>query len=167
MRHIVNIVVVGLFAAGTLPASTNSPITGTYATFDMPAAELPAGCVPSDLSPKEKTSRPLVLSAEQHIRAFCEEDLHGLLDYAATKEMFILCFKEKNEVGIYGWRLASPESANALFTKASAKYEERAADMKLWVNNEIVVLLWRDKGVTDACFQTFQEHVARTINKTQ
>lgn len=160
-------IVMNLFAAGTLMAATNVPVNRVYESFDMAVAELPAGCVPSDLSPKEKTSRPFVLSTEKHIKAFCEGDLPGLLDYTATKEMFILCFREKNEVGIYGWRLASPESAKALFAKASAKFAGRAVDMKLWVNDDVVVLLWRDKGVTDVCFQAFQDHVTRTIQRTK
>ena len=164
MRWIV-FLVINVFVIATVSAATNAPVSRAYDAFDMPVADLPEGCAPSDLSPKEKTSRPLVLSTEKHIRAFCEGELPGLLDYAATREMFILCFKEKDEVGIYGWRLATAESANALFAKASKEFAGRTADMKLWVNSDVVVLLWRDKGVTDSCFLAFQDHVTRTMKK--
>jgi len=158
-------ILMNLFAVVTLMAAASASAKSAYEVFDLPVAKLPRGCVKSDLSPNEKTPRPFVLSTNKHVKAFCEGDLPGLIDYSTTKEMFILCFREKNEIGIYGWRLTSAESASALFAKASAKYANRAADMKLWINNDVVVLLWRDQGVTDACFQIFQEHVARTISK--
>jgi hypothetical protein len=159
------LLVADLAVAGTndqiasLQAGSNDTARQFYARFDLPATHLPAGCSPSDLSPVEKTARPLVLASAKHIKSFCEEDFPDLLDYSVTREMFILSFKEKNDIGIYGWRLASPETASALFAKGSAKYSTRTNQMKLWLHKDFVVLLWRDDGVTDACFKRFEDHV--------
>lgn len=163
------LLVADLAVAGTndqtasLRLSSNDTARQFYARFDLSVADLPAGCSPSDLSPIEKTTRPLVLVSEKHIKSFCEEGFPDLLDYSKTREMFILSFKEKNDIGIYGWRLASPETASALFAKGSAKYSTRTNQMKLWLHKDFVVLLWRDDGVSDSCFQRFEEHVREIL----
>lgn len=160
----------------TLNAGTNAPVHDLYDLYlslDVPLAELPMGCVHSGLSPVEKTPRPLVISTERKIKNFCEgfyeKDFSSLLDYAAIREVFVLSFKDKdeNKIGICGWRLMSPESADALFKKASAKHASRAERMKFWLYKDLVVMLFRGDGVTDACIGKFQEHVERTLNKAK
>ncbi|MBI2440384.1 MAG: hypothetical protein HYV35_03330 [Lentisphaerae bacterium] len=159
-------------SSATLLADTSATAHAFYSSLDMPVTNLPPGCTRSDLSPVEKNPRPLIMSFGKGIKAFCEGVFPGLLDYTQVREMFVLSFKEikeknENNIGIYGWRLASQEAAEALLNKALARFATRKEHMKLWRYKDIVILLGSNDGVSDVCFHRFQEHVEKILSSNK
>jgi len=143
-------------------ATTNATPASVYTRYDVATTNLPPGCVLANCSPYGRSPRPYVTATEKDIRFISQMSIGALVDYSQTREMFVLCFKEKGDIGIYGWRLASADAAQAMLTKVAAKYPNDPT-VSVWRTGDVVVMLWREDRVTASCFEYFKRHIERVV----
>jgi len=146
-----------LFAADALAA--------TYprlASLAIPAELLPGGCklnIREELSKEGKRLPNGQITADRTWFRVGGERFAKLIETANIEAMYVGIYYEvdhQNDVGILGWACRSEETAKALHDKLAQSYQNEPDRIRLWLREKTVALLFRDPGVSPACFRRLE-----------
>ena len=125
-----------------------------------PKATLPRGCAVANGSPPVEGLQNLSITTNSRAIIFVDEPLTELLK-TNIEAMYYAVYREKGELGIFGWTFKSEEAAREARDKLVEKHKDR---FRVWLNKNCVLCLWRDLGATDECFQFFETFLQRRVD---
>ncbi len=143
------------------------------AGLTVPGDRLPKDCRPTDKPPGGRWDGLRNLELTTNPRLFIIGDrLRKVLDRTTIQAAYCGLYSEstnpgdpRKDLGIFGWAFHSEAAAKEAQAKLAEFYKRESANMRLWRINEHVVLLWRDRGTTDACFTALAKFVQERVER--
>lgn len=126
----------------------------------LPESTLPPGCAVAKGQPPIPglENRAVTTNAQMFVLVDA-----GLTERFKTnvQAMYYGVYREKGELGIFGWAFQDEPSASEFHTKLQATHHDR---FKVWRSQHYVICLWRDTGTTDECFQHFVRFLQKQLS---
>lgn len=137
------------------------------AELNIPKDRLPKGCeivdLPADAAPGLGLKN---YSVTTDARAFLigDEKFKELIDPNDVEAIYLALYKEKNDLGIFGWTFKSDDAAKATATKMKKRYAKQSEQIRVWQVKKNVVFLWCDPGTTNGCFIQLAQFIQATVD---
>ena len=149
------------------PYVSSEQSQGRYAQLaelSIPEDALPPGCsIPENLNPPIKGVNNRQVTTDP--RAFVLTDDEVTREFQRNvKAMYYAVYREGNELGILAWAFDRPETARKAHRVMTDKQTDKQ-QFKFWCTGEYVILLWRDKGTSDNCFQNFATFIQKKFDR--
>jgi hypothetical protein len=135
---------------------------GLLAQLSLPKDKLPEGCEIRD-DPKKRVKNRSIITDPKVLGAVID-DFDGLFDLETLEAAYLAVYKEKNELGVFGWRFRTADAATAAHKKLKQQFAKESERTRLWLMNKDVVWLWRDPGTTDECFEHFEKFLQARVD---
>ena len=131
------------------------------ARLTPPEAALPRGCCIPKGRPPVKGLQNSSITTNAQAFLFVDRQSTELLA-TNIQAIYYAVYREKGELGIFGWAFKTEEAAKQARDKLLEKHGDR---FRVWLGQKSVLCLWRDVGTTDACFQHFKDFLDRQVDK--
>jgi len=162
-----NLILLALVLPSTLVfGETPQPL---FAKLQVPAKQIPSECkveeIPKDgihdkmTNPGWTTDPTLIKNAT----------LENTLELNQINAMFFSVYKVGDfanggsEAGIFAWDFDTPEHAKTNAEKFAAKHQ--ADDMKTYLKDKTLIVVWRDNDKSLSCYKAFQAQVESLVGK--
>jgi hypothetical protein len=150
-------------------AASGATATSPYpllAQLTLPADALPAGTQIQEIPPDALPVKGLQnrsITTDPNAFQIGDERLKDIIDPNQVAAMYLALYKERNDLGIFGWAFKSNSAARNTYRKLVEGYAEPDS-MLFWHVDNYVVWLWRDDGTTDSCFREFEAFVEAKVD---
>ena len=152
--------------ADALPPAVKFPV---LASLTPAVDDLPDGCqirsLPKD-EPQVQGLKNREINTNPKFYLIGDERLRRLLDEKQIRANYFGMYferRERNECGIIGWQFTDAKQAQKAAKALQASYANEPNRVRIWRHEATVIWLWRDPGVSDACFLWFEKFVGRQL----
>jgi hypothetical protein len=131
------------------------------ARLTPPEAALPRGCCIPEGRPPVKGLQNRSITTNTQAFLFVDRQLTELVG-TNIQAMYYAVYREKGELGIFGWAFKTEEAAKQARDTLVVKHGDR---FRVWLGQKYVLCLWRDVGTTDECFQCFEDFLTKRVGE--
>lgn len=169
------VVVLAIFAGqfGFTAPQCNAEQPAEYPLLEqltLPEETLPAGCkiveFPADTSPIPGL-RNRAITKDPKTFVIGDERLKKLINPEEVEARYLAIYKEKRNLGLYGWAFKTEDAAKETHKKLAESYANEPERFKFWLVKNEVVMLGRDPGTTAGCFQHFEKFIQEQVENLE